>query len=289
MWAINWVPALLTFPGDYDGLDIAPSGAPLDIEAAMPDGKTVNVSVRSASVETQPERESFFDHSHNGHQPPRWWTQEEPPLTFEYRKNERTVYAIFAAVEDDKNKKLSALARELFDFVNANKAQKLIIDVRNNGGGDNTLLAPLIDGARQSSLNHPGGLFVLIGRQTFSAGQNFVNRMEKDTDALFVGEPTGESPNQYGDPEIYSLPHTRLPVLISTRRWEDSVPEDHRKWTAPDIPARYTFRDYIDGTDPAIEAALHFDASKIAHKPDPSAHWDRPSQRAAWAPPLPVE
>jgi hypothetical protein len=147
----------------------------------------------------------------------------------------------------------------------------------------------MIDGARASKVNHPGGLYVVIGRQTFSAAQNFVNRMENSTQSLFVGEPTGESPNQSGEPEFYHLPRTMLPVLISTKRWQDSAPDDHRIWTMPDIPARLTFDDFVNGRDPAVEAALAYDASKVEPATDLSKRWMRPSQHANWTPLIPAD
>ena len=45
----------------------------------------------------------------------------------------------------------------------------------------------------------PGHLFVIIGRRTFSAAQNTVNMIEKNTNATFVGEPTGSRPNFVGE------------------------------------------------------------------------------------------
>ena len=177
----------------------------------------------------------------------------------------------------------------MFAFVAANDVQRLIIDVRRNGGGNNHLLAPLIEGARASKLNRPGGLYVLIGRQTFSAAQNFVNRMENSTQVLFAGEPTGASPNLVCETETYHLPNTGLAVLISTRRWQDSVPNDHRIWTMPDIPAPLTFDDYVNGRDPVIAAVLAFDSSGLRPAPDLAQRWRRPSQQATWPLPVPID
>ncbi|MFB3084243.1 MAG: hypothetical protein ACE1Z4_12465, partial [Gammaproteobacteria bacterium] len=64
----------------------------------------------------------------------------------------------------------------------------------------NFLVKPVIDGAvRSEKINEYGKLFVIIGRETFSACQNFVNRMERETNVLFVGEPTGSRPNFVGE------------------------------------------------------------------------------------------
>ncbi len=288
MWAVNWVPLLLTYPGNVSGLDLGLLDMPMKLTLEVADHRTIDVPVPSAPTGTQPKRLTVFDVLNNGHALPPWWSQDEP-LTFQYWRDTGTVYAIFAEVEDGKTETLKQLASKLFIFVATNGAKRLIIDVRNNGGGDNTLLAPLIEGARTSAVNHPGGLYVIIGRQTFSAAQNFVNRMESSTQALFAGEPTGESPNQSGDPEVYHLPRTATPVLISTKRWQDSAAADNRVWTLPDIPASLSFADFINGRDPIVAAILAFDASKIDTTKDLTLRWMRPSQQMKWSPPIPVE
>ena len=47
------------------------------------------------------------------------------------------------------------------------------------------------------------GLYVITSRHTFSAAQNFVSKLEwLMPDLMFVGEPTGSSPNFTGDLSI---------------------------------------------------------------------------------------
>jgi hypothetical protein len=288
MWAANWVPLLLTYPGNIAGLDFGSLERAMKLSLAMPNWKDVEVLVPFEPIDKQSKRLSVFDVLQNGHALPSWWAQEEP-LTFQYWKETRTVYALFAHVSDGEKESLKQISDRMFAFISVSDVQRLIIDVRQNGGGDNTLLQPIIDGAKASKLNRLGSLYVVIGRQTFSAAQNFVNRMESSTQALFAGEPTGESPNQSGEPEVYHLPHTQLPVLISTKRWLDSAPEDHRIWTMPDVPASLTFDAFVNGRDPVIEAILSVDVDKLKSTADLSKRWMRSSQSAAWTPLVPIE
>ncbi len=284
MWAANWVPLLLSYPGNVAGLDFGTLGAPLRLTLKTMDGKTIDVAVPFSITENPPKRLTVFDVLHNGHTLPAWWSPDAP-LTFDYRPDSKTVYAVFGSVADGDTQTLKQLSDALYAFVAAHDTQRLIFDVRNNGGGDNTLLAPLIDGAKAFEAGHPGGLYVIIGRQTFSAAENFVTRMERRTGALFAGEPTGESPNQDGEPEVYHLPRTLLPVLISTRRWDESDPADRRSATLPDLPAHLNFAQFANGRDPALEAALAYDPSRAPAQTGP--RWKRASQHAAWGKPLP--
>jgi hypothetical protein len=49
------------------------------------------------------------------------------------------------------------------------------------------------DSEAAAALNSPTA--ALTSPQTFSAAMNFATRLERETDALFVGEPTGGAPN----------------------------------------------------------------------------------------------
>jgi C-terminal processing protease CtpA/Prc len=210
---------------------------------------------------------------------------EEATYTYDYWPETDTVYLIYGAVGSDEDNPIDAFAAEMFAFIEANEVDRLIIDVRNNGGGDNTFNAPLVHGVIASRVNRPGGVYVLTGRQTFSAAQNFANWMERHTQALFVGEPTGGRPNHFGDAEIYPLPETQTVVLISTLRWQDSFDSDPRPWIRPDIPAAYTFTDFLAGRDPAIEAVMAHDASGIAFQPFTARRWYRDTQFLGWVVP----
>ncbi|MGE3174575.1 MAG: hypothetical protein AB7O97_18230 [Planctomycetota bacterium] len=133
---------------------------------------------------------------------------------------------------------------------------RVIVDVRWNGGGDNTTYRPLLDALADAGCNRPGGLFVLMGRRTFSAAGNFVTEVERRTEAILVGEETGGSPNQFGDARTVPLPrHPALAVRIPTR-YHEKAPGDPRLTHAPDLPVAYTAADWLAGRDPVLQAAL---------------------------------
>ncbi|HEY8793391.1 MAG TPA: hypothetical protein VIM15_00490 [Gemmatimonadaceae bacterium] len=132
-----------------------------------------------------------------------------------------------------------------------------MLDLRQNGGGNNELLQPIIATFVRSPIAQTRGrFFVITGRLTQSAAQNFVNRLEMNTRAIFVGEPTGESPNMYGDPVRFVLPRTRMEVALSSLWWQDTGPNDDRDWTGPYLAARLTAADYRMGRDPALATIL---------------------------------
>jgi hypothetical protein len=133
-----------------------------------------------------------------------------------------------------------------------------VIDLRNNGGGNNGLNRDVIKGILKSKIDERGRLFVITGRATFSAAQNLVSDFENWTNAIFVGEPTAGHPNHYGDARAITLPNSKISVRISTIHWQDVDPRDNRPWTAPEIAAPLTFEEYRKGIDPAMTAIVEY-------------------------------
>ena len=126
----------------------------------------------------------------------------------------------------------------------------------------------------------------MISPRTFSAAQNAANRLERETFALFVGEPSGGAPNHYGDGEIGVGAVTGLTSLISTLPWFDSYPQDHRVWIMPDLPAPQLLEDWRSGADPALQIALTHvtDAPADEWSEDNAFYFRRPSQAGDWLP-----
>lgn len=133
----------------------------------------------------------------------------------------------------------------------------LVVDVRHNNGGNNGLLDPLLRTLVWWEQDEPGRrIFVITGRNTFSAAQNFINRVERWTDAVFVGEPSSSRPNFAGEETSLVLPYSGVRGSISNRYWQDSAPDDVRPWIAPQVPVTLSSDDYFAGLDPALEAIL---------------------------------
>ena len=102
-------------------------------------------------------------------------------------------------------------------------------------------------------------VFVLMGRNTFSAAQNFINRVERWTNATFVGEASSSSPNFVGEENDIVLPYSRVRGSLSNLYWQDSDPWDNRPWITPDLPVVLTAKQYIEGLDPVLQLVLDQD------------------------------
>ncbi|MEP1151552.1 MAG: S41 family peptidase, partial [Balneola sp.] len=185
---------------------------------------------------------------------PLWLKHFDKRYYFEYLSKEKTVYVRQSSVIHDEER-IEDFYSRVFDFIDNNEVEKLIIDLRLNGGGDNFNNKSVILGLIKSEkINQKGRLFVVIGRRTFSAAQNLVNEIENYTEATFVGEPTAENVNFYGDSRTETLPNSKLSIRLSWAWWQDKDPRDTRKWTAPQVAVELSFKDYVDNTDPIISA-----------------------------------
>ncbi len=144
----------------------------------------------------------------------------------------------------------------------------MVLDVRLNGGGNNYNNKQVITGIIENrKINQTGKLYVIIGRRTFSACQNLVNELTNYTNAIFIGEPTAENINFYGDNRKVVLPNSKMPVYLSFAWWQDMPQWENGPHTQPDILVASSFTDYRDNKDPVLEKALTFDGEGFIKDP----------------------
>ncbi len=187
---------------------------------------------------------------------------------FEYLPEDKTLYVRHSQIQDDKDEAIPAFYKRVFDFIEKNDVERLVLDVRLNGGGNNYKNKPIVTGVIENKkINKPGKFFVIIGRNTFSACQNLVNELHNYTNAVFVGEPTAENINFYGDTRRIELPKSKLPVFLSFAWWQDKPQWENDDWLAPQLVAEMSFDDYRSNRDPVLEACLKFSDKDLVLDP----------------------
>jgi tetratricopeptide (TPR) repeat protein len=192
-----------------------------------------------------------------------WMKEPKKIRYFEYLKESKTVYVHHTAVVDRPTDNIKDFFEKVFRFVDSNEVEKFVLDIRLNGGGNNYLNKSVITGIIQSKkINRYGHLFVITGAATFSAVQNLTNELEKYTEAIFVGEPTAENVNFWGDIKTEVLPISKLNVNLSWLWWQNMDPRDKRQWTAPNLAAEMSFENYKAGYDSAMNIILNFKEEK---------------------------
>ncbi len=175
---------------------------------------------------------------------------------FEALPQGNAVYFQFNQVLDTPEESIEAFSARLDAYLRQRRPRLLVVDVRNNNGGDASLLDPLV-GALQDfeRRDSTAKLLVITGPYTFSAAQIFIARVDHVTKAVFAGEPSASKPNFVGEDNQIELPWSRLLASISNR-YHESIPGDTREWIEPAIKVELSSRDYFANRDPVLEAVF---------------------------------
>lgn len=187
---------------------------------------------------------------------------------FEYLAASKTVYVRHSRIRDDESEPVKDFYHRVFDFIDNNEVEKFVMDVRLNGGGNSFLNKPIITGIiANKKINQPGRFFVITGRRTFSAAQRLINELDNYTNVLFVGEPSSENINFYGDNRKVTLPNSGLPIYLSFAWWQDKAQWQNADYIKPHYPVEMTYGEYITNQDPALETILSFSPQNFTLEP----------------------
>ena len=153
---------------------------------------------------------------------------------------------------------------EITERITQDGLDRVVLDIRQNPGGDNHNVLRLLSFLRQPAVDRPGRLFVLTDHVTFSAAANLATQVEQATSARFAGQPMAGGLNFWDDVRFVMLPDYPIParVGISTRYWQFAPADDPRLTIDPDIPVASRSADYFGDRDPVLEAVL--DAAEAA-------------------------
>jgi C-terminal processing protease CtpA/Prc len=111
---------------------------------------------------------------------------------------------------------MAGFMADVFALLESSGAERLIIDLRRNSGGNSTVLARFVpDLAANVHLAAPGSLRVLIGPATYSAGMTNAYELRTGARARLYGEPTGGKPDSWGELRTFTLPRSGLVVTYS--------------------------------------------------------------------------
>jgi hypothetical protein len=227
------------------GLDITPV-----FSFELRDGSRRDVSFEPISVATHVRRfGGWWEATTRPGSQPLYLRLRNRPYALSRIDRGRALYVSYNVVTNPRG-----VPSRLIQLARNRRVRRVIVDVRLNGGGDNTTYHGLIQALRHRRINRTGRLRVLIGRRTFSAAGNFAGDVDRQTRARFYGEPTGGAPSQWGDSAPIPLPSVGITAFTAVLF--HGSPDDKRLATYADVPVATTAADFFVGRDPVLAAAL---------------------------------
>ena len=190
------------------------------------------------------------------------------PYWFVYLDDSRTLYFKYNQCVDLPGQPFAGFLAQLFAVFDANPADRLVVDLRNNGGGNQAVLFPFLDGlqARQARFSTTRA-YVLFNRATFSSAMLNVQDIKTARDTAvalgiaqaqavtLMGEPTGGNPTvPWRNVATFSLPNSKLVVSCT----QTLAPTTYRPGGAvdPDVLVPVYSYDAFARHDPVLAAVL---------------------------------
>jgi hypothetical protein len=234
------------------GLGVIPTAESVRFSVIRPDGRKITRDLRPADTRTRP---AWMIGPKKDTEVPLYRRKQALFYWFEYLPDDRALYIKYNSCREMPTKPFADFTREAFAVADAHGTEKLIIDLRNNGGGDSGLFQPFLDEiGRHPAFKTKGGLFVIVGRQTFSSAILNALELRREAGAILAGEPTGGKPNHFGEVQTFRLPNSGLPVSYSTKYFQETGDDPDSIY--PDILVETSIADYRTGVDPVLARIL---------------------------------
>lgn len=249
----RYLPSYLVVPEILHAAKLIPDPREAEFVFAGRDGREFAVTLKARKSAAGVEWLGPF-----GGQPaelPLYRRRADKNYWFEYLADSGTLYVNYSRCRDMEGYPFREMMRELLHAADTRPVERLVIDMRRNAGGDEGIFLPLVaELSRRPRLNRHGRLFVIVGRGTFSSACHNAIALKRRTNAVVVGEPTGQKPNSYGEVKTLKLPNSGVEVGYSTWFWK-RVEGDPPAFV-PDITVEYPFAAFLHGRDPFMEAVF---------------------------------
>ena len=194
--------------------------------------------------------------------------EESQPSSFvHYEINAEDSIGIFTLDSCIFNDVYKSTLKSFFDEVKEKKIRNLIVDLRNNGGGNSLVaneflrylavdqykecasdlrmgpfkshLSPgFVTNEKYEGYSFDGQIYVLTSVQSFSSAMMFAMYIQDNGLGKVAGEASGNNPSSYGDVVSFRLPESRLYMQVSWKKWYRIDESKEGQLIEPDIPVK---------------------------------------------------
>lgn len=174
-----------------------------------------------------------------------------------YLEDDNTFYINYNCCKNMKNIGAKSFFDKKLEDLDRLKVEKVVVDLRNNFGGNSKLLEPFILDLKNWLIKENNRrVFSIIGRDTFSSALLNAYSLKNDVGAILIGEPSGGKPNCYGEVLYIELLNSKLRIRYSTKYY-DIIDDDSQESLFPDIKFSVRFNDFIRCKDPVMDYILN--------------------------------
>jgi hypothetical protein len=147
------------------------------------------------------------------------------------------------------------LAARALAVLRAHPAYRLVVDLRDNLGGDSQPFGALVGGIwAEPAINRRGRIFGLINDFTASSAAVDSYSLRQTTNALLIGQQVATPITEFGDARELRLPHYGVLVAVTTAVANPA----QTRYGIPDIAVAPTLSDWLAGKDPVLAEALAY-------------------------------
>ena len=171
----------------------------------------------------------------------------------------RTYYIQYNQCKEDPELPMETFTAQVMADLEQGSYSVLLLDLRNNGGGSDGVIWPLLSVLRQE-MDDGTEVVGLIGEATFSSA--IINAVElQEMGIPLVGEPASGSVDHFGSVSGFSLPNSGIQIGVSSKYIDlgtllDADAGRGVESLEPDIAVPQTMADTLAGRDTAVEWLL---------------------------------
>lgn len=178
--------------------------------------ESVNITIHNKNIEVN--SVTIDKLLYTEYKKPLYGIKDNENLWYRYLRDKEELYIKYNSCRETTGKTIKEKINEIIGVVESSQIENITIDLRNNLGGDSTLISPLIEYIKgKESINTQENLKVVIGRETFSSGLLNAYEFKFETNAKIIGEPSGGKPNCYGEILKFTLPNSKFVITYSTK------------------------------------------------------------------------
>lgn len=146
------------------------------------------------------------------------------------------------------------LAAQALALLRTHPDYRLIVDLRDNGGGDTAPFQSLISGIQADpQLGAPGRVIGLVNQFTDSSATLDAQAL-KQAGTVLIGQPPADPIDEWGNEQTFQLPGSGIVVQYTSA----IINQSRMLLGLPDIVVEPTLAQTLAGDDPVLAAALNY-------------------------------